>query len=355
MPARPAADAGTAGTAGSNHPARRYRLYGLQVESGLPLPSVLPEPAQPGAPESPPDLRLTPVSAPPVAWTPEAFPALFASPTPSPVDPALPALTFHRLPGWDLLRFPETADFYLDTAGAVACHLRRPEAGATAEVLFLGLVLAFWFERTGRPALHAAAVAAGGAALALLAWNRGGKSTLAASLLAAGHPLLTDDVLPLEPSLEPDAAGFHALPSYPQMRLWPASAERFVAAAGDLPRVHPDIDKRRLPPATLQQAGYAFQSEPCPLARVYLPARRPVGDSDPAVRIAPVRPRDAVIELVRHSFLPRLCAAAGWQERRLDLFARLAREVPVRRLSYPDGFEHLPRVRDALLADLEAG
>ncbi len=329
---------------------RRHRVYGLVLETDLPLPGLLPvkdKPDEMAEPEQNPDLRLLLTANPPLDGEPP--PALFTSPSPSPFDPDLPALTFHRLPGWDLLRFPGAADFYLDAAGLVLCQIHTSEAGDAAEAWFLGLVLAYWLERGGRPCLHASALAVDGAAVAFLAWSRAGKSTLAASLLQAGHALLTDDVLPLEPV----QGGFRAIPSYPQMRLWPASAERFVESAGDLPQVHPQIAKRRLPPAALVNAGYAFHTEPCPLTRLYLPERRPPDDPDPRIRIEPIRPRDAVIELVRHSFLPRLCEAAGWQERRLDLFTRLASEVPARRLSYPEGYEHLPRVREALLADLE--
>ncbi|HYH44363.1 MAG TPA: hypothetical protein VEG34_01665, partial [Thermoanaerobaculia bacterium] len=206
---------------------RRYRVYGLTLETDLPLPSLQPEEDGAAGPTSPspgtgPDLRLLLAKAPPVAGEPP--PALFTSPAPSPFDPALPALTFHRRPGWDLLRFPGAADFHLDPDSLIHCHLQSPEALETAESWFLGLVLAFWFERAGRPCLHAAAVAVDGQAVALLAFSRSGKSTLAASLLQAGHALLTDDVLPLEAA----PAGFRAHPSYPQMRLWPASAGRFV-------------------------------------------------------------------------------------------------------------------------------
>ena len=31
----------------------------------------------------------------------------------------------------------------------------------------------------------------------------------------------------------------------------------------------------------------------------------------------------------------------------------MARQVPMRRLVYPAGYEHLPRVREAVLADVE--
>ena len=64
------------------------------------------------------------------------------------------------------------------------------------------------------------------------------------------------------------------------------------------------------------------------------------------------RGREAVIALVRHSFAARAVQALGWQPRRLRFFADLAQQVPLRRLSYPSGFQHLPRVGQAILRDL---
>ena len=70
------------------------------------------------------------------------------------------------------------------------------------------------------------------------------------------------------------------------------------------------------------------------------------------IEITPISPRDAVIELVRHSFVADIVEALRWQSRRLALFAQVADQTPVRRFVYPSGFEHLPRVRDAILEDL---
>jgi len=65
-----------------------------------------------------------------------------------------------------------------------------------------------------------------------------------------------------------------------------------------------------------------------------------------------VSPRDAVIELVRFTFTPHVVEALGWQPRRLAFFADLAARVPIRRLIYPSGLHHLPRVSEAILQDV---
>ena len=74
-----------------------------------------------------------------------------------------------------------------------------------------------------------------------------------------------------------------------------------------------------------------------------------ISETPGLVEIQDVSPRDAVIELVRHSFSPRLVEAAGLGVRRLDFFVRLATQVPVRRLRYPSGFDRLPAVVERVL------
>ena len=195
-------------------------------------------------------------------------------------------------------------------------------------------------------ALHASAVDAGGRAVLFLAANRGGKSTLAAASMAAGHALLSDDIVALEASPE----RFVARPSYPEMRMWPETAKRLLVDWESLAPVHQMFDKLRVP---VGSGGFGrFGHQNLPVACIYVPDRQE--DEHPGrIEIQPLRHRRALIELVRCSFSPHLVQAAGLQPGRLDTFARLVREVPVRRLSYPSGIDRLSEVTTAVFADLE--
>jgi hypothetical protein len=201
------------------------------------------------------------------------------------------------------------------------------------ELRLLGPVLSYWLERLGIPVLHAAAVRTDAGAAGLLAPSGGGKSSLAAALLQAGAPLLTDDILPVEES----GGTFLARPGLPQMRMEPDSARHFLGTIDGLAAVSPDDSKLHVPVA-------AFCGTAIPLAGLYLVERRPG-----PLEILPLSRREAVVELVRHSFSPYLVEAVGLQPRRLDLFVRLVRQVPVHRLFCPAGFEHLPQAAEALL------
>lgn len=314
---------------------RTYRLFGLVLASDFPFASRLPAGA------GPPDLTFTCAAPPPV---PDELPApVYASRFRTARGES--NCSFYRLAERDLLRFPGVGDFWLGPGGIV-CHPADPDDRGPVEVHLLGTVLSCWLERAGVPSLHAAAVvAAGGRTVGFLGANGGGKSSLAAAMMEGGSPLLTDDVL----AVEPGPGGFSGRHGYPQMRLWPAAAERFCGPAARLPRVHRDSPKLRVP---VGAGGFgAFAAAERPLSGFYLPVRRPGPVGSGAVAVEPLTPRAALIELVRHSFVGALVEAAGWQPRRLDVLARLAVAVPVKRLSYPDGLEHLPRVREAVLAD----
>lgn len=237
----------------------------------------------------------------------------------------------------EVLRFPAVADFRISPDRIDVYMLAAvPEL---AELRLLGPVLSYWLERQGIPTLHASAVGTDRGAVAFLSHKEGGKTGLAAAFLQAGFPLLTDDVLPVE-----DAGGtFLARPGYPQMRMWPDEAAFFVPGWEDLPTVHPVISKRRVP---VGDGGFGtFHETSLPLACLYLPERVEDGPAE----IQDVSPRDAVVQLLRHSFSPRLVEAAGLGPRRLDFFARLAMQVPVRRLRYPSGFDRLQETVERVL------
>ena len=208
--------------------------------------------------------------------------------------------------------------------------------------------VAYWLERLAICVLHASAVVVAGRAVAFMATNRSGKTALAAALMAGGAPLLTDDLLPIEPR----RGGFDGRSGYPQMRMRPDGLAHFVADGRTRDAALPRLGKLWVP---VGPGGFGvFHSAAAPLGCIYLPERAAAGAVPGEIRFAPLSQRQAVIELLRGSFSPHIVEAVGLQPERLGLFSRLARQVPLRRLVYPSGLDALPRVRRALLEDLEA-
>ncbi len=226
-------------------------------------------------------------------------------------------------------------------AGGIYYQLKGGTVGE-AEIFFLGLVSTLWLEQAGATCLHGSAVVLPGGAVGFLGFNRAGKSSLAACFLDAGFLLLTDDVLAVDID---GTGGVLAQPSFPQMRLWPSAAEEFVENAHQLEPVHPDFDKLRVPVGG--NGLGAFHDSAAELGALFLPVRE--GSN---IEITRLTPREATIELVRHSFLGALGEAAIGVARRFERLVAVAERVPVFRLVYPNGLEHLPEVREAILERL---
>lgn len=320
-----------------DRPLPRYRLFGLTLETDFGFRTPL------QTTRTPAELRFTCARQAPADLPPPSGDPAFTSR--GRLESGAPTLVLYRGPGSDVIRYSEVADFYL-TADRVHCHLIDPQYDFMVEIHLLGLVFAFWFERQGIPMLHAAGVSVDGRAAVFMATNKGGKSSLAGALMQAGHPLLSDDLI----GIQAGTAGYEGRPGYPSMRLWPDQAAHFHGALEGLGLAHPRLDKRLVP---VGDEGFgAFCDAPIPIAALYLPDRRPPGEGDREVEISPLRPREAVIELVRGSFLPALVEGAGLAPDRLATFARLAAAVPVRRLVYPEGVDFLPEVRAAILDDV---
>jgi hypothetical protein len=310
---------------------KTHHIYGLTLASGFPFTHRL----SPG--EGVPDLTFSCTPLPPVPSGEGS--RLYSSPWRDEAGESI--AHFDRYPRMDVLRFPGTADFHLEP-GRITGNPSAPAQRDLMEMRLLGPVLSFWLERLGIPALHASAVRLGRGAAAFLSHSGGGKSSLAAAFVQAGAALLTDDVLPVEESGET----FLARPGYPQMRLEPDGVRHFLDGIDGLKPVSADDTKLHVPVGTY---GFgAFHDSPLPLTALYV-IERAIIEPGSRPEIVPLTRREAVIELVRHSFSPYLVEALGLQPRRLDLFARLVRRVPVLRLSYPAGLEHLPGVVEAVL------
>ena len=256
-------------------------------------------------------------------------------------------ITIYSLPDGEagrdrlVVRFRGSADYYLYPDRIVA-HLLNPAYDYLVEIQFLGHVLSLWMESKGIAMLHASAVVINERAHVFLASNKGGKSSLAASLMQGGHPMLTDDILPVEVGSDGEVIG---QPGYPQMRLWPDQATHFLGGYEDLEIVHPGFDKRRVP---VGSGGVGrFHRRPVPLGCLWLPELQ---EDRTELAIERLAPRELWMRLLAEGFVAPMVEALGWQPRRMETLARMARTVPAYRVRYPRSMERLAAVGEEILA-----
>lgn len=234
-------------------------------------------------------------------------------------------------------RYADGITFYLSSdLSHVWATWPKPYTVDDAMVYLLGPVFAYALRARGVLSLHASAVVIDGRAAAFCGVGGSGKSTLAAAFAAAGHGVLSDDVLALR-----ELAGVTtAFPAYAYLRVWDDSARALVGEGHKLPLLTPNWDKHAYP---LEAFGFRVVREPVPLGWVFLLGDR--SDSNGAPMVETVRAPDAFVSLVANTAANYLLSPA----QRGDEFAALATllgRVPVLRL--------IPHSDPRRLADLVA-
>jgi hypothetical protein len=210
------------------------------------------------------------------------------------------------------------------------------EAGGASLVL-LGPVLAGVLHQRGFLVLHASAVEVDGRAVLFVGDKGQGKSTMAVAMREHGYRLIADDVVAIDLDTE---RGPHVIPSFPQAKLWPNAAAALGLDNDRLPRLHHAYEKRAY------RVASDFPSAPVPLARIYALT---VGDS---VEVEVLSPLDAVVEVVRSTYLIRYLAGTGTTSRNLRQSTAVAALTRPALLKRPDSLAMLPDVVRAVRDDV---
>lgn len=247
-----------------------------------------------------------------------------------------------------LYRTPTGLLLTIDCEGKGAFEYRQEGVGICWDAkgtgpahYFQTLGLALWLEQQGVPCIHANGVAIDDYAIGMIGASRTGKTTLTAALLEFGAQMLSDDMM----TLRRRSGEWMAAPGWPQFRMWPDTASRFVGNSPDgLPRVHERFEKRALD-LRKDESKYCRISRP--LRRLYLLERRKESTGEIETRDVPHS--EALIHLLQNSMLGDAYASLGLDRSRLAILADLVADVGLTRISYPSGMSHLPELCRRLL------
>lgn len=239
-------------------------------------------------------------------------------------------------------------EFLVSSDGGLVRYQVSGETSAESlNAYLLTQSLSFALAHLGFEPLHVTVVTAGGGAVGLAGDPGAGKSTLAAAFLAAGHRLVTDDLLVLVP--EGDGGGpLMAHPGQARLKLFPEVAERFLGARSRSAPMNRFTEKLVVPLAATE-----YQDRALPLRAIYrLESGREDAPSGP--RIEPLRGLEAFQALARCCFNT---VALGAPRRRsfFTEISRVAATVPIRDLRYRRRLEGIDEVVSAVLRDGLAG
>ena len=303
-----------------------YGVYGLSLRSAWKLPYPKASRANTLA-----EVSLRPASA---ARFAKALGTHALTPSSSWSDQRLPD-------GSTYLRWTNVFDFLIPGDGrTLLCRPLDPRAEEAFHT-HLGPSLSYALINLGIEPLHSTTVVIDGGAVALMGDCGYGKSSLGATFVKAGFPLLTDDLL----VMQHDAHRFTAYPGAPRVKLYPQIARRIFGA-----RVKGLRLTRLTPKLIIPLDGARAQATPVPLRAIYVltpPRRR----APRQLRIRRLPARQAFMEIVRNTFNMAITDTARL-ERQFALASALSSSIPIRSLSYPRRFEMLSAAKDAILADL---
>lgn len=224
----------------------------------------------------------------------------------------------------------------------VICHnLTNAPLGTFEAYLTNFAVTAALLQRHEEP-LHATAVHVDGLTIGLLGASGAGKSTLAASFLHNGGELITDDLLRI---------AFHGQRAivYPgpyRIKLFEEPAKRFLPNGTRAGSWDPDGEKLILKPNAPPSDRSTFT------VSALFALNRGGSDDEPLVSVDALRGSDLITNIVGSSMNTRLDTTARLS-RQFWFATRLSRTVPIFRMKYRNGFEFLPEVRQAMLAQLK--
>ena len=161
-------------------------------------------------------------------------------------------------PGRLLLEVPDVARYLVSDGTLVEIEPYGAAAGEVGRFLRMTPTAALYLQR-GIPVLHAAVAAdPAGHAVVLAGNSSAGKSVLLAALVQRGWGLLTDDLAPV--TLD-DAGVPVAVPTWPEMILWPDSVGGGATSVADGPDVTefgPSESRR----AVAWEAGFVDEARP---------------------------------------------------------------------------------------------
>jgi hypothetical protein len=298
------------GAANLSEPAYPYRLFGLTVESEIPLPELVADPEAQAA-----DVRIHVRTI---------------------VERAEAAAGLH-VDGEDALLVVRDVGRFLTRGGREM--IVEPAAGVSARNLrlyLLGSAFAAILHQRGLLPLHANAVVVDGRAIGFMGHPGAGKSTLAAWFHDRGFEVLADDVCVVTIGADGEPI---AHPGIPRLRLWMEALEASGRNAAGYERAFDDMEKYNVP-TDLERLP-----PPVPLSHLYLLER---AEDEPG--IDRVQGAAAVEALVANTYRGAYVPLMGRTAPHLLACAQLARSVPVFRARRRWGYESF----DAEGAALEA-
>lgn len=275
----------------------RYRLFGLTLQSAIPLPELVADASGGDA-----DVVIE----------------RGAVPIPENTPPPVRGLRVTGEGG--VLRIKGVGRYRIAGGSRITVDAEPEAPDRNVRLFLLGSAMGVLLHQRGIVPLHANAIDLNGRAIGFLGRSGSGKSTLAAAFHDQGWRVLSDDVCAVTEA----PGGFQAEPGIPRLRLWRDAIERSGRVVEGHERAFDDLDKYTVGIAA--EAG-----EAAPLAALYLLGTPGAGD----FAIRRLAGAEAVDALMTNTYRGAFVALVGDRRRYFETCIALSRRVPLFELARP--------------------
>ena len=283
-----------------------YYIFGLNIASELPLPSL-------ALPKIQPDKTDVAIA---YGDTPEAL-----------TNPIIKGVRFQAAPGEFLLRVDNVARFYVQDGSRITI---MPETGASEDdilIFLMGSAVGALLHQRNILVLHGSAIAVNGRSVAFCGPSGIGKSTLAAGFHQRGYQFLADDLCAITMYSGCPAV----IPGFPRLKLWADTLKKLDTSTDQLKSVRwgVNLEKYFIPVDSCLHT-------PVPLQAVFILKSTNKG----ALTITPLPGNEKIDPLIENTYRMRFLHGLGGKKDHFKQCAAVAAKAEVCRVVRPDkGFQ----------------
>jgi hypothetical protein len=161
-----------------------------------------------------------------------------------------------------------------------------------------------------------------------------GKSTLAAGFMQRSYSILSDDVVPINRSI-------NAMPGYPRIKIWQDTADHFSINTQNLKYIRPGIPKYSLP------LNAAFHSKPLPVRWIYALRAK---DED-KITLEPLNGMEC-FQSIYNNLYNVLFMQRFMTKEHLDICSKLTHKISMTRVTRPTKISSLDILIDELISHM---
>mgnify|MGYP000409081336 CR=1 FL=1 len=221
------------------------------------------------------------------------------------------------------LHVPEVARYHVSNGNRILVDPFEKSHTKNIILYLLGTCFGAIAHQRNNLVIHGNAIRFGDHCVIFAGQSGNGKSTLAAAFYQKGFEILADDVSVI------DGEG-HAQPSYPQMKLWPDTAEKLNVDITELEHVCVGFDKYAYP------LTEGFCSTPLPVKAIYILNTH---DKDSFI-FEEVKGIDKFFPIKKNTYRKGLLKGLGLKKQHLTLSSKFASNIRVINITRPTkGFE----------------